>query len=270
MTSLALQARAIGALVRRDLVTFLSYRTRVISLALGSLFGLALFHFISRLVRVEQFETPDEYYAFVVVGLVILQPLTSTLGTGPSVLRQELVAGTFERLVLSPFGPVGSMMGLLVFPLLLSLFTGVVTLSLAGLVFGLDIRWDTAALAIPISALGALAFAPFGLAMLGVGLMVKQAVSGTTWVIAGVTLVSGLYFPVSLLPDWIEWASYVQPFTPAVNLLRNVLVGTPLPDPAWLELLRITGFAIVLLPAAAAFVNFTVRFAHRRGSLIEY
>ena len=270
MSALALQARAAAALVRRDVHTFLSYRTRVLSLALGSLFGLALFHFISRLVRVEQFETPDEYYAFVVVGLVILQPLTSTLGTAPSALIQELVAGTFERLVLSPFGPVRSMMALLIFPLLQALVTGVVTLSLAALVFGLDIRWDTAALAIPISVLGALAFAPFGLAMTGIGLLIKQAVSGAAWLIAAMTLVSGLYFPVTLLPGWIEWASYVQPFTPAVNLLRNVLVGTPLPDPAWVELLRITGFAVVLLPAAAAFVNFTVRYAQRRGTLIEY
>ena len=270
VTGIAIHLDAAVALMRRDLQLFLSYRTGVITTVLSTFFSLTLFHFISRLVKVSTFPTPDAYYAYVVVGLVILQILTSTLGTPPNVLRQELVSGTFERLVLSPFGPVGSVISLLAFPLLMAQTMGLVTLAFAGVVFGLDIRWETAALAVPLGLLGALAFAPFGLLMLAVGLLVKQAASGTSWIIAAISLIAGVYFPITLLPEWIQWASEVQPFTPAVNLLRNVLVGTPLEDPALLEIARVAGFALLLLPASAWVVGRAVEHSRRRGTLIEY
>ncbi len=39
---------------------------------------------------------------------------------GPRIVRQELVAGTFDRLVLSPFGAVRAVVAMTLFPLLLS------------------------------------------------------------------------------------------------------------------------------------------------------
>ena len=118
--------------------------------------------------------------------------------------------------------------------------------------------------------LAGLAFAPFGLALLGLVLVAKQAMAGTTWIVAFITLVSGIYFPTTLLPGWIEWISEVQPFTPAVDLLRNVMVGTPLHDSVWLDLLRIAGFAAVLLPLSAIVVGKAVQVSRKRGTLIEY
>src|SRR5919109_3328737 len=94
---------ALGIL-RRDLAVFLSYRLRFASQVASTLFALLLFYYVSRLVRVSMFPSPDDYFAFAVVGLVIFNVLTSTLSAAPASLRQELVAGTFERLIVSPFG----------------------------------------------------------------------------------------------------------------------------------------------------------------------
>ena len=60
--------------------------------------------------------TADEYYAFVVIGIVIFGVLTSTLSLPLATLRAELLAGTFERMVLSPFGAVRCIASLLIFP----------------------------------------------------------------------------------------------------------------------------------------------------------
>ena len=83
-------------------------------------------------------------------------------------------------------------------------------------------------------------------------------------------IIAGLYFPVALLPDWVEWTSEVQPFTPSVDLLRNLIVGTPLADSAWLDLLKLVGFATVLLPASAWLLSRAVRAGQRRGTILEY
>jgi len=55
-----------------------------------------------------------------------------------------------------------------------------------------------------------------------------------------------------------------------VELLRWALVGTPLRDPAWLDLARVAGFAVVLLPMAGFALKLSLRFSRRRGTIIEY
>ena len=67
-------------------------------------FTLALFYFVSRLVAADRLGSPDEYFAFVAVGLVIISVLHSALGLAET-LQRELVAGTFERSAALPLRP---------------------------------------------------------------------------------------------------------------------------------------------------------------------
>jgi ABC-2 type transport system permease protein len=260
---------AIGVL-RRDWRLFISYRARFAMHVLSMLFTLTVFYYISRLVTVGSFSSPDDYYAFVVVGLVILQVITSTLHTPPTALQSELFTGTFERLAVSPFGPVAAVCSMLLFPFVFSLVSALVMLTVAWLVFGLPVQWSTAGLGIPVAALGALAFSCFGVVITGLVLVFKQATFGTTWVIGLISLTAGLYFPVALLPDWVQWTSDVQPFTPAVDLLRSVLVGSAMADSAWLDLVKLVGFAAVLMPLSVWLLVHLTRASQHRGTMLEY
>jgi ABC-2 type transport system permease protein len=270
MSTIAPILSATLAVVRRDLQVAMSYRIPFLTGLVSVFFSLTLFYYLSRLVQVSAFESPDAYYAYAVIGLIILQVLYSTLQTPPQTLRTELVAGTFERMAISPFGPVSSAIAIIVFPFTYALLTGLVMIAFAGVVFGVSIEWATLPLAIPLSILAGLSFAPFGLALLGVVLVAKQAMAGTTWIVAAITLISGIYFPTTLLPGWIEWTSEVQPFTPGVDLLRNVIVGTPLRNSVWWDLARLAGFGAVLMPLSALLVDRAVQVSRRRGTLIEY
>ena len=104
MTSVRLYAAATLGMMRRDWQLFISYRTRFLTQLLSVFFSLVLFYYVSRIVGSRVFPSPDAYFAFAVVGLVVMGILVSTLSTLPVTLRQELVAGTLERLVVSPFG----------------------------------------------------------------------------------------------------------------------------------------------------------------------
>lgn len=266
----ARDAAAVLSVLRRDLLVMTSYRMTMVSAAVSLVLGLALFHFLSQLVRIAAFESADAYYAYVVVGLVILQVLNSTFMTVPGAVRQELVAGTFERLVLSPFGATRAILASTVFPLLYATVTGLFMLVVARVMFGMPVRWDTVPLAIPVGALAALSFAPFGLFAAATVLVFKQAMSGMTWIVAGMAIVAGLYFPIALLPGWLRWASDVQPFTPAVDVLRHLYVGTSLQHPAWLSILKLAGFCAALLPLSLLAVDRALRVAARRGTITEY
>lgn len=270
MSDVALSARAGLAVMRRDFQILWSYRFQLVSTIFASFLTLTIFYYVSRLVRVGTFPSPDDYYAFVVVGIVILQILTSVLVGPPTVLRQELVAGTFERIVLSPFGAVGGVVSMLLFPVVVALATGSVAMLFAVAVFGVDLELSSAPLAIPAAVLGALAFMPFGVILGAMVLIVKQAAVGASFLLAGISLVAGFYFPTALLPGWIEWASDVQPFTPGVDLLRHLLLGSPLRESAWVEVGKLLGFSATMLPLSVLLLSLAVRFTRRRGTIIEY
>lgn len=268
LNSVRLHLSAVGAILERDFAIFVSYRWRTVSQLATVFLSVTLYHFISQLVRVESFPAPEDYFAFVVVGLLIAQILHSTLGV-PMQLRSELIAGTFERIIMSPFGTVGGVMSMMVFPFFMAVVLMSMMLLFAVVVFDMPFHASTAPLALPVGLLGTLSFAGLGILFAALTLVFKQA-TGVAWIIAGISLIGGLYFPIALLPGWIQWAGEVQPFTPTVDLLRHLLSDQPLQDPAAQSLLKLVGFAFVLLPLSMWALSAAARLSRRRGTIIEY
>jgi ABC-type polysaccharide/polyol phosphate export permease len=268
VTSVRTSLVAAAAILRRDATVYFSYRWRLISQSVGVVFTLGVFYYISRLVRVSTLGSHTNYFAYVAIGIVILQVLQATLDT-PTTVRQELVAGTFERMVVSPFGAVACLLSLFLFPLLYSLIAMLVTLGIAAAVFGLDVHWATVPLALPVALVGSIAFASIGMFFAAMIVRFKQA-PGTAYVLAATSLVAGFYFPPSLLPWWLRWASEVQPFTPAVDLLRHLLVGQPLRYGAGEDLGKLIGFSSVLVPLGVLALAWAVDASRRTGTITEY
>lgn len=269
MSEPLINAQAFLAVVRRDIHLFMSYRTRLLAQVASALFSLTLFYYVSRLVHVQGFGSHDHYYAFVVVGLSLLSIIYACFTT-PAVVRQELVAGTLDRLILSPFGAVRGLIAATLFPLAYAIVLATISLGLACAVYGMGLHWATVPLAIPVLSLALLAFLPFGLLFAALTIVVKQDNVGTSWVIAILSLIGGLYFPISLLPEWVQVAGRLQPFTPATDVLRHLLVGSPLNDSIGVSLAKLAVFASVLLPASVFLLSTAIRVGQRRGTIIEY
>jgi ABC-2 type transport system permease protein len=247
---------------------FWSYRFRFVTQIMGVLVTLTMFYYIAKLVRPDAVGHRGHYYAYVVVGIVIMSVLTAALTTA-QVVRVELMQGSFERLLISPLGPVGGVVSVAIFPIVYSLVFAGVMLVLAQAIFGIPVDTAGIAPALAVAGLGAIAFGGIGLLFVA-GLLAFKASSGSTWVIALLSLLGGAYFPVRLFPGWIRWASDVQPFTPTVDLLRHLLVGTRQAQPVWLELLKLGGFTAVLMPLAIGAVWLAANSCRRRGTIMEY
>ena len=258
-----------AAIVERDVRLFASYRMRFAAQGVAILFTTTLFYYVSRLVEVEPFD-PDAYFGYVVVGLVALELLTATIATMPASLRAELLAGTFERIVVAPLGPRPAIVAMTVFPVLLSLCTGAVTILVAVVLFGLDVEWLTLPLAVPAALLVALAFAPLAVVIGAAVLVFKQAGSAATFAVTGLSLASGAFFPVDLLPGWLAWISEIQPLTPCLDLLRHLILGTDVDGGPWLAVLRLALLAVVLMPLALLVLDAAIGRGRKRGTLTEY
>jgi len=261
--------RAFLAVLRRDLYVYLSYRTRIVSQLLTAVFSITLFYYISKLVHIEGFRSPQSYFGFVVVGIALISIMYSCFSI-PELVRQELIAGTFDRLLLSPFGAIRSVLAMTLFPLLLSFVLAALTLGLACAMYGLQLHWSTVPLSVPAMGLALLAFLPFGLLFAALTVSVKQGTIGTSWVIALISIVGGLYFPIALLPHWVQTAAKLQPFTPATEVLRHLLVNSHQSTSIETALIRLFAFAAVLLPLSLFALSVAIRSGQRRGTIIEY
>lgn len=270
MSSTGAYARAVLAILKRDFLIFTSYRTRLFGQLVTVVASLALFFYVSRLVSTPQFPSPEDYFAFALVGVIFLRALVATFTGLATVMRQELVAGTFERMVTSPLGATAGTAALMVFPFALSLFLAIATVGVAATLFGASFEWSTVPLALPTAALVALSLAPFCLLIAASVILLKQATAGVRFFVLAIAVVAGFYFPVELLPGWIQWTADVQPFTPAIDLLRHLLLGTPLQAPVSDLVLKVAAFAVILLPLSVLAVRSAVEIGRRRATLIEY
>jgi ABC-2 type transport system permease protein len=270
MSRLAGYAGGAVGVLQRDALIFTSYRLAFFTQLAATLSTIVLFYYISRLVTVRDFSSPDEYFAFAVIGIMSLEILNTAAIFVPGALRAELVVGTFERVVLSPFGAIAGTAASMLFPFIWTVAKTTLALGIATLVFDLPLQWPGAALAAPVAVLGLLSFAPVGLLVTALVLVTKRAQGVATWIVAGFSIVAGFYFPVTLLPGWLEWMSEVQPFTPTIELMRATLVGIEPSEPAWLSVLKLAGFAGALLPASLWVLKQAVRMSRRRGHIIEY
>ena len=192
MSALVLHAQAAAAVFRRDLAIFTSYRMRLVTTIVATLVTLTVFYYVSRLVRSDKIGAPDDYYAFAVIGILALSVLSAALSRPVATLRAEQLAGTFERMVVSPFGAVRCVISLLLFPLALAFVTSAVSLAFAVVVFGVKLRWPEALAAMPVALLGALAFAPLGLLMTAAVIVFKQTNAGATFVLTACTLLAAV------------------------------------------------------------------------------
>jgi ABC-2 type transport system permease protein len=128
----------------------------------------------------------------------------------------------------------------------------------------------TAVLAIPTAFLASLSFVPFALLASASVIVAKQVQTGIGFVVTGISLISGVFFPVSLLPSWIRWTENVQPFTPALNLLRHLIAGTPMDGSSGAAVLKLVAFIGVFTPLAWYVLRWAIGTGQRRGTIIEY
>jgi ABC-2 type transport system permease protein len=269
VSTLILYRDAALGILARDWTVFKSYRMQFVSQIVSLFMGLALFYFLSHLVSVTKFGSQSKYFDYVVLGMIMIEVLQSTMMVA-SGLQGELVAGTFERVLLSPFGGVAAVLSMMIFPFFSACVSSLLTLIFGIVVFGLQIHWATAPAAIPIAVLGTGAFTAFGLIFACSAVLFKRIIGGAGLMMTGIALVSGLYFPITLLPGWLKWFSNVQPFTPTVELLRHTLVQTPLTHSTFADLAKIIGFVVVCLPLSMVLLGQAMRIGQRRGTIIEY
>ena len=251
----------------RDYRVVRSYRIPFVGAIAAAGLSLITFRFMARLVGdAEAIRGTGDYFAFAVVGMAVAQVVQRTMTAPPAVVRQEQLQGTLEILGTRPIGPWKLSTGWSAFPVLESILIATATLVI-GWTFGLPLTVARLAMALPALAAVAIAFAGCGLAAAALILAFQRGASVPRWLAAGLAFISGVLFPVSLLPGWLGTLAQLSPLTHALGLLRSTLLTGVVPAG---DALLVVASAAVLYPLGAAAIAIALDRARRTGSLGTY
>jgi len=263
----------LGAFLRRDFRINISYRASFALELLSTLFLLALFFYLSRVVDDAELASGQDlgggYFGYAVVGLALLSIVQVSLSSFSRKLNEEQQSGTFEALMATPVSPSLIVLASAVYELLRATFSALVLIAAAVAVFGLRLQVDPASIGIAVVALvGCLGlFASLGVAVAAFTVVFKRTTALLGMVITGLALLGGVYFPIEVFPDPLEQIANALPFTWGLDVLRASLLGGDV-DPA--QLAGLFGSAALLLPLALLGFGVAVRRARQTGTLAQY
>jgi ABC-2 type transport system permease protein len=268
------ETRKLSAFIRRDVFVMLSYRVAFLSDLVFIGVQAVVFSFLAKMVDPAQLPTYQgkvaTYLEFVMIGVVISTVSSLLLQRVATAMRQEQMMGTLEALLTSPTSPATTQVGSIALDLLLIPARMAALLVLVALTFGLDFQLDGVVQAAAVFA----AFVPFvwglGLVAAASTLTFRRGGGLAAAGMSGIALVSGAFFPLALLPGWIQALAAVNPVAIALEGIRESLIG----GAGWAALgtdvlLLIPLSALAVAVGAVAFRAALAR-EHRHGTLGLY
>jgi len=260
-----------AACLRRDFAVARSYRAAIVFHVVAVLGTLAMFFFLGRLVdgRPAAAAATGGYFTFSVVVIMTMQIVQAAMSTFATQLRTDQTTGTLEVLVATPARSSVVAAGGGVYQVLLSVLYGLVTLTLAVVVFGASFNATGPGLLLAILTLAATValFSGLGVIMAGLTLLIRQTAALSGMLVAGLSLTCGAFYPIDVLPPPLQELASVIPLTWALDILRDCLAGRPA-DMALLAAL--VGCALVAVALAGVVFDSALRRAKRLGSLTHY
>ena len=266
--------RVFAGFVRRELSAVGGYRMAFFIRLLG--FGLAvgsllfLSRFVGAAANPHLVAYRGNYLGFAVLGLLA----TEFQQVGVSVLAQRIrlaqMMGTLEAEVATP-APPWMVLGA---PPLYEF--GIAALRSAGyllgakLLLGLDLPhvcWSSLLLGIPLI-IGA--FTGLGLLAAATTMLVRRMNPVSTVIGSLSFFLSGVMYPVTVLPSWLRQVGTVLPLTHALAVLRGALLVGASPTDLRGALLALLVFSGVLAPVGVGLFAYALRRARVDGSLSHY
>ncbi len=189
----------------------------------------------------------DRATATLLIGAVVWAYLGIIFEFITETVAWERWEGTIEYTFMAPLSRAAHLGGSGVFSVLFGTVRAILLFIVVALVFGLSFPGANFGAALAILLIASVSF--FGIGMMTAVLPLISPEKGAQlgFVAQGLLLVvSGVYYPVSVLPDWMEWLSTISPATYALRGIRaSILDGAGL---AWGDVWPLLVIGVVSIP----------------------
>ena len=253
------------AFLLRDVSMERKYKFDYFAKIANAVFQIIIFYFLGRIIN-----TPD-YFTYVLAGIMFSRFFGFWLGAFSESIRMEQYWGTAESIFLSPRNPlaviIASISGRFMFLLLeLAAYFAAGTF-----VLGAKFSFSGAVSFIPFFIFSCVVFSGLGLLSAGFIILYKRGDPVGMFVPLAVDLLSGVYFPLSVLPEKVKAFSYLLPTTQALDIWRGLLTSGATGSMPNLEIFVIQVlWALVFWILGIVFFRFAFDRSRVRGELGTY
>lgn len=207
---------------------------------------------------------------YLLIGTSVWSYLSVTFDGVTDIINMERWEGTIEHTFMAPISRFTHMIGSCLYAVVHGMLFTIVQLLVVGAFFHLDLSHANYLTTIFMLLVGSISFIGFGIMTAVLPLLYTEKGMQMSFIVrAIILLVSGVYYPVSVLPFWMQPLASISPATYVLNGLRAAILDN---QPIWsLTIwsvtwpLIITG--IVSIPLGIYVFRIAERYAKRTGKL---
>lgn len=277
MDEFGLELRAVLAVARKELRHLSRYRldlsatvfVPIVQFLLPTLLLGATFLVAGRAVGFLRSTGTSDVAGFFVLGATVSALTYGAFWGAAFSFRREMLNGTLEPLWLVPTRLHSIVVGYALASLALSIASALALFAVGGLFFG-TLPWRALVALVPVTAVLEVAMLGVTYVMASVVLLVREpnvVVDVSSYVFQAM---SGVIFPVSVLPPALAAVSFLLPTTYALDALRVLGLGSRPLLPVPLEILLLAVLGAVLVPLGGWMFARTERRLRRLGTLGTY
>ncbi|MGW2887252.1 ABC transporter permease [Streptomyces griseoruber] len=247
MNALSLAVRDSTTMLRRNLLHARRYPSLTLNLLLTPVMLLLLFVYVFGDVMSAGIGGSDrsEYIAYLVPGILMMTIGGTVIGTAVSVATDmnEGIVARFRTMAIHR----GSVLVGHVVGSVLQCIAGVLLVGAVAVAIGFR---STDATALEwLAAFGLIALFALALTWIAVGMGMAspnaEAAGNSAQPLILLPLVSSAFIPPDTMPGWFRPIAEYQPFTPAIETLRGLLLGTGIGDNGWIAVAWCLGLAVL-------------------------
>ncbi|MFD8534859.1 ABC transporter permease [Streptomyces rubrogriseus] len=237
MSTLTLAVRNSSTMLRRNLLHARRYPSLTLNLLLTPIMLLLLFVYVfgdAMSAGIGGGADRAAYIAFIVPGLVLMTIGSTTVGTAVSV-SNDMSEGIVARFRSMPIHRGSVITGHVVGSVLQSVISVVLVGAVAA---AIGFRSTDATVLEWLAAFALVALFATALTWIAVGMGLispnAEAASNNAMPLIFLPLISSAFVPIDSMPGWFQPIAEYQPFTPAIETLRGLLLGTGIGHNGWL------------------------------------
>ncbi|MCR4406078.1 MAG: ABC transporter permease [Anaerolineae bacterium] len=205
---------------------------------------------------------------YLLVGTLVWHYLSIVFDSISEMIAWERWEGTIEYTFMAPVSRFTHMIGTTLFSLVYGLLHTGVILVVVALFFHLDLSRANLPGSAMVLVAGSVSFIGLGIIAAVLPLLFPERGAQMTHVVqALVLLVSGVYYPISVLPGWMQPIARLSPATYVLEGMRDGVLGSAPTVKLLGYIWPLVGMGIAFIPIGLIVFRVAERYAKRTGKL---
>jgi len=262
------------AFIYKDFISAASYKFSFLSQFVGIFITALAWFFLSSLfggaVSAHLDRYDGDYFSFVIIGIAFANYLQVALRSFSTNIRTAQTLGTLEAMLVTQTSIPTIIISSSLYNFIMTSFRVIVYLLIGAIAFGLNLGKANYSVAILVLVITIVCFSSMGILSASFIMVLKKG-NPLNWIFVNLSwLLGGVYYPISVLPEWLEKLSYLLPITYSLEAMRLALLNGYSFRLLLPNIIPLLIFTIIMLPLSLFIFNFAVKRAKMEGSLVQY